>query len=428
MGMTPRLSAPTLSALLLWFFCALGAPSMAHAAGLEDGADDGATVAQKAGDVDGLGHRLHPVHGPGGIRLSGALTIVTQGALVKGHPDPEGALSLSADITLESNVGRDGSVAAVLDFQRGEGLAGLPALFTGPNNSATGPNADVESFDSAVVNVAQFYYEHRFGEALFVSVGQLDPASYLDANEYANNERTQFLANVFVNNPTVEFGGSEDFYGPGARLTYRPAEVVELTLGAFEGDGDYAEVFDGPFLMAEANLKLRPGSRAGNLRVYGWERQGRGAIDNTADPTDASLYGEANRGAGISLDQEIRDSVGVWLRAGAERETVAQFDRFVGLGMCVNGAGYGRPLDTLGLGYAMTFMGERYMGFKKGVDPAFEEGVEHYIEVYYGVAATGASEHAGLYISPDVQYVMNPGGDVNAGDSFIYGVRAQAFF
>ncbi|MBI3398960.1 MAG: hypothetical protein HY026_06995 [Deltaproteobacteria bacterium] len=258
--------------------------------------------------VDELGHKLHSIHSVYGLKISGGLTLTAQGTDYK---NSRGAAAISADIVLESPVGKDGRAVAVLDFQRGPGLQNLPLFFTSPNGNPTGPNNDIESFNNDQLHVAQFYYEHNLSSSMVISIGQLDPTAYFDTNNFANNERIHFLANEFANNPTIEFGGSQDFYGPGMRLTYSPVEQIGITLGAFEGDGDYVDVFSNPFLMAEVDLKIKPFGRDGNYGLYYWSRQGRPDLTNVANPNDASLRKAANNGAGLSLGQMIGDTVGI---------------------------------------------------------------------------------------------------------------------
>ncbi len=375
--------------------------------------------------VDELGHKLHPVRSVEGLTISGGLTVTGQRT---NYQNSRGAGAISADIILESTVGKDGIAVAVFDFQRGAGLQNLPPFFTSPNGNATGPNNDIESFNNDQIHVAQFYYEHNLSSSMVASIGQLDPTAYFDTNRFANNERIHFLANEFANNPAIEFGGTENFYTLGARLTYWPVEVVDITIGAFEGNGDYADSFDKPFSMAEINLKLKPADKEGNYRVYYWNRQGRDSSANTANPNDADLLKAKNSGVGFSIDQVVTDAVGVWLRAGVQREKVAQFDRHISGGVNITGEIFGRGNDKIGLGYGMTLMGRDYKDYKKSVSPDFESGAEHYLELYYNISVADASQNKGFHISPDIQYMINPGGDANAAKLFIYGIRLQTFF
>lgn len=380
--------------------------------------------------VDERSHRLHPIHSIYGLKIAGGVTMTGQGVYgLKPGQSQAGAFVLSGDISIVSPVGPDGLAVVVLDFQRGAGISNIPPLFKSPNGNTTGTNADIESFDNDQLHATEFYYEHKSADALVLSIGQLNITGYFDANAYANDERTQFLANAFVNNPTIEFGGSDNFYGPGARLTYTPFKGVDLTAGAFEGDGDYVDTFDRPFVMAEIDVNTGAFGKDGNYRLYYWNRQGRPAasLGDTANPNDPSLEKAANQGAGISLDQELAEGVGVWLRAGIQRHKVAQTDRYVGAGLNLKGMA-GRAGDTIGLGYGVSFMGKDYKGYLADTQPLFRTAAEHYLELYYDVAVAGATEDTGFHIAPDIQYVINPGGDANAAKFFIYGMRLQTFF
>lgn len=377
--------------------------------------------------VDELGHKLHPIHSIYGLKISGGVTITAQGASHIKGTNTRGAAAISADLALESPIGRDGRAVAVLDFQRGTGIAGLPPFFAGPNANPTGFNADIESFNNDTVHLTQAYYEHNIGANLVVSVGQLDITGYFDTNEFANNERTQFLANIFVNNSTIEFGGTENFYSPGVRVTFWPAENVDITLGAFEGNGDYADTFDNPFLIGEVNVKLKPGGLDGNYRAYYWMRKGRPDNLSTADTSDAGLIKAENKGFGVSFDQRITEDLGAWFRGGIQREKVAQFDRSISGGINLSVSKIGRPNDNIGLGYGVSFISKVYKDFKQA-NGAFDAGNEHYAELYYNYAINEAGQNNGFHISPDIQYVINPGGDRNASKFFIYGIRLQAFF
>lgn len=373
--------------------------------------------------------RVHPVHSIYGLSVSGGLTLTGHGVSdTKDVGGQNGAAALSADVAIESPIGEKGRAVIVFDFQRGAGIQNLPPFFLAPNGNPTGYNADIESFNESRVQLTQAYYEHNLTDALTLAVGQLDLTGYFDSNEFANDERSQFMANVFVNNPTVEWGGSADFYGPGISLAWAATDRIGLSLGAFEGDGDYVDTFDNPFLMAQADFKLSPGGREGNYRVYYWYRHNRNNEDsvNLANPMDAELVKAQNSGIGISVDQPISDMMGVWVRAGIQRETVAQFDRFIGAGLNLS-APCGRPNDHLGFGYGAAFMGDTYEEYLRN-NTTKDPGTEHYFELYYNYALAHATIEEGVHITPDIQYVINPGGDKEAGSLFIYGVRLQAYF
>lgn len=425
--MRRRAAAFLVSALMFLGGSAWAQDGNAELQGLKARVDELEKRVKDVEPADETGHRLHPIHSLYGLKVSGWITITAQG-MDRENNTENGQAAISADIALETPVGENGRGVIVLDFENGTGLGVTPSLFVGPNGNPTGPNADIESFNNNRVHLTQAYYEHDINERLVLSVGQLDITGYFDGNEYANNERTQFLANVFVNNPTVEFGGSADFYAIGARATLNCTDAFNLSLGAFEGDGDYIDAFDSPFLIAEAGLKLTPLGRDGNYRVYYWSRQGRPSVDNTANPADVSLLNKENKGLGISIDQSLADGFGVWLRAGTQDKRIARFDRSVSGGVHLSGVDYGRPNDDFGIGYGATFIGQDYKDIQRAADANFDPGAEHYMEVYYNYAVAHADPDKGFHITPDFQYVINSGGNKNAEEIFIYGVRLQTFF
>lgn len=399
---------------------------------LEKRVADGKEVTEEPGHG-----RLHPVHSVYGLTVSGSVTATAHGASVESGDAPSGEGAFSADLVVESPVGDKGRAVLVFDFQRGGGMdfgSSDIGFATNPNGAGTAYNADIEAFNDTSVHLTQAYYEHTVNERLGFSVGQLDITGYFDANEFANDERSQFMAPVFVNNPSIEFGGSEDFYALGFRATCTPTENIAVTVGAFEGDGDYTDTFDKPFFMAEADFAFKPFGRDGNYRVYYWYRGGRPDLtpgfnaDTTATPTNRALLNEFNNGLGLSVDQMVTDTVGVWARAGLQREEVAQFDSFVGAGVNVSGELVGRANDHLGVGYGASFMGQDYEDYLVSLDPAFESATEHYLEVYYNYAVEHAGADEGFHVAPDLQYIVNPGGDKNAPSVFIYGVRLQTYF
>lgn len=377
--------------------------------------------------TDEFGHKYHPIHSIYGLKIGGGLTLVGQGTGHLKTGASRGALSLSGDIALESPVGDSGRAVAVFDFQSGGGLSSLPTFFASPNGNTSGPNADIESFNNDSLHMTQLYYEHESGGAA-VSIGKLDPTAYFDTNNYANNERSQFLANIFTNNPAIEFGGTADFYSPGLRVTYSPLEAFGFTAAVLEGDGDFSNSFDSPFVIAEADYAHRHGEgMEGNFRIYYWQRNSRPDASTTANPADPSLAKEKNRGVGVSIDHTVTEKIALWLRAGTQSEKVAQFDTHVSAGAHAGGL-FGRENDALGIAYGATFMGKDYEEFRKASNPGFEASTEHYLEAYYNIAVKGATDITGLHVSPDVQFVKNPGGNKDMGEVFIYGLRVQAFF
>ncbi|MBI5194164.1 MAG: carbohydrate porin [Nitrospirae bacterium] len=382
-----------------------------------------------------LGHKLHPIHSDNQARISGWLTAIAQGTLgskdVSGRKNDMAEGSLSGDIFYEARLDGSDDFMLHIDIQQGEGLVNTPALFASPNGNVTGPNNDVESFLGDQVHLAEAWYETKFvNDTLTLTLGQLDPTVYFDTNNYANNERFQFIANQFGNNTTIEFGGTGNFYGAGFRLTYSPMDLIEITVGGLDGDGDYKEMFDRPFVIAEVDLKPKLAGKEGNYRFYVWQNSlphyrldGDGntsfvtTVGNPSVNLPTVLIGDKNSGFGISLDQVLTDNLGLWARLGIQDGNVSQFDRHVSGGIQLSGGAFGRKDDVIGVGVGYTLISDTY---KKA---SGLNGNELYAEAYYNIAVK-----EGFYVTPDIQYIANPGGDDNRDSFAVYGARAGVMF
>lgn len=384
---------------------------------------------------DGVGHKLHSVHSLYGAKISGSFTGIVQGSLNNegrfGGNRSEGAMS--SDLFLEVPVHEKGSFLLRLDIEQGAGLASLPPVFANPNGNTTGPNNDIETFqNSQSLNINEARHEHTlFNDTLQAVFGQIDLTSWFDENNLANKETFQYIAQHFNNNIAIDWGGSVNFFGPGVILVAYPTESLHLNLGWFEGDGNYEKIFRQPFLIGQATFKTRFAGLEGNYRFYGWGRftphcksASDTAVFSNCDlietPADRVRIKSGNSGFGMSLDQTVSESVGVWARFGYQDPDVSQFDKAMSGGVVFSRL-LGRP-DTLGLAYGAVFPADDYKTATGRSD------VEHYAEVYYKYVPFGDGVTSGLHITPDLQVVANPGGDGTVDPVLIWGLRTQVNF
>jgi hypothetical protein len=386
---------------------------------------------------DGEGHRLHPIRSLLGTKMTGGLTGIVQGSLNNegrfGGNRTEG--SMSADLFVEVTVHEKGLFLLRMDIAQGAGLASLPPLFANPDGNATGPNNDIESFDnSQSLNINEARYEQMLlDDTLRIVFGHIDLTSYFDENEFANKETFQYIAQHFNNNIAIDWGGTGNFFGPGAVLVVDPDESLwDVSLGWFEGDGNYDRMFRQPFLMGQLALEPKFDGREGEYRFYGWGRftphcksSSNSAVFSNCDlietPADRVRIKSGNSGFGISLDQELSDSVGVWARFGYQDPDVSQFDKAMSGGVVFSKL-RGRPHDILGLAYGAVFPAGDYKVATGRSD------IEHYAEVYYKYVPFGDGILTGLHLTPDLQVVANPGGDGTVDPILIWGFRTQVSF
>jgi len=382
--------------------------------------------------IDEEGHRLHPVRSLYGTTISGGLTAIFQGSLNNEEKfgGDHSEASLSADLILEYGFGEESNVLFRLDWAPSDGLLNLPPLLTNPNGNPSGPNADIDGLTT--LQLVEARYEHLFmDEGILIAFGQMDLTSYFDSNHYANSETDQFLAQQFVNNNTIEWGGDKNFFGPGVVLGLNPSETVGVLMGFFEGDGNYKDFFDDPFLMGQLSIQTETGGREGNVRLYGWGRltdHCNSASDPLAfldcaliDPVDQIKKQDRNTGFGFSLDQQVSEGIGVWSRFGYQDPDVSQFEFAVSGGAALSGEMFGRPDDELGIAYGASFLSSPYE-----LASGFND-VEHYAELYYRLIPLNGVRPE-IQISPDIQMVVNPGGDSSVNPVFIWGFRTQVNF
>lgn len=284
----------------------------------------------------------------------------------------------------------------------------------------TGVNADALGEDGTLT-IAEAYWEiPLFSEKLFVTLGKLDPVAYFDGNAVANDETTQFMADIFVNNISVDWPD----YTPGLRVTINPDDLIEINLGVLSGDSDFADLFNQVFALGELNLKPKLfGKFQGNYRLYYWAN---GRHHMTWENAEAK---ERSKGFGLSFDQQVTPGVTLFARYGIQDDDIKydceefnlRIKDFWSIGGEIKGALWERENDALGLAYGQARPMDKLKKHMKaaGADPSEES----HLEIYYSLAI---GEH--VSISPDFQIIFNPGGNDKADTVYVAGIRAQLSF
>lgn len=398
--------------------------------------EEGGMLEEMKGHVETLGGQLEMVdYRTGRIRalqekaesfsIGGDISLILQGTLK--NDDGEGKKadgSYSADLFLTAPAGTYGNVFFRGDIGQGEGIAGiLPQTFSGPN-------ADLE-FNQASFELVEAWYWTEFAipdvrdRRLELTIGKMDPTALFDANTVANSEISQFMADIFVNNLALEFGGDSNGYGPGVSMAYRFTSIYEKGLkvtgrvGLFEGDGDFKDILDSPFIIAELDIWRPYYGLDGNYRIYAWTNQ-----VNHASLTDPSREGLSNQGFGLSVDQKVSNDVTLFARYGVQDKKVSRFDQVFTAGAQVIGNSWGRGNDAVGLAYGASHVSQEFSNASQSLEGySADAAFEHYVEAYYMYWA-----NKNISISPDLQLITNPGGDTGKNAVVIYGARLAVTF
>jgi carbohydrate-selective porin OprB len=159
----------------------------------------------------------------------------------------------------------------------------------------------------------------------------------------------------------------------------------------------------------------------------------------TPDIAADDAYGRKKWGYGINVEQPLADNgeTGLFLRAGwndGKTETFAftEIDQTVTVGAQIAGNHWGRELDRVGIALALNGLSRDHRdylaaggsGFVLG-DGRLNYGWERVVEVYYRIHLA-MYQGARVQLSPDIQYIQNPGMNQDRGPVTVYGFRFHA--
>ena len=190
------------------------------------------------------------------------------------------------------------------DLEAGGG--GGPDLLI-PNVSVL--NADAGGGDGKGENltVLEAWTEFKMLKDIFtVTFGKLDLTNYFDNNLHANDETSQFISGVFVNNPVLPVGVNS----PGIRFRTTFVKRFYVQYGHFMANPQEENLMKNHLKLLETGIKLLPESGwEANLRVFAHEQP---------------LAGDS-RGFGISFDQLIANHFTIFGRYGANSNELAEW-------------------------------------------------------------------------------------------------------
>jgi len=232
-----------------------------------------------------------------------------------------------------------------------------------------------------------------------VTAGIIDATAYIDGNRFANDEVSQFMNDIFVNNtlanlPSYDLGGV-------IQLDRGPAALSALFMNTKNEGGRR-------FNYYAAQLAYEAGSAlgAGIYRVYGFLTS-----EDFAEPSGGVR--DRLRGLGLSLDQDLTRHVGVFARAGwQDDQAVVDHEALLSLGISVAPYFWGRPRDRLGFAWS----------YLEGAD----SGAIDSTVVLEGFAKIVLSERSD--ISFDVQYVKDDRNTRADRQGAVFGVRVNLHF
>ncbi|OHC70237.1 MAG: hypothetical protein A2045_14655 [Rhodocyclales bacterium GWA2_65_20] len=382
-----------------------------------------------------------------GITVGGSLTGVVQkvGAGHTASGVDETRANYRGDIAVTLPGGEMGNAEGKIfaHFRFGQGTSiGLRPTYTSTANT-TGFQTNAGADDSFGI-LAQAWYQLSIPlidgglktsarEHLYLTAGKIDPFVFFDQNAAADDESAKFMNNAFVHNPLLDSGGDirADAYGfaPGAIVKYansrQKGSEWGLSLGVFgSGPGaNFTGSLAGPLVIAQAETAARINYLPGNYRAYLWHN-GRGAGYDGIERKHA--------GIGFSGDQKVTDEVTLFGRYGHQIKGQVRFDRALTLGAELAGTPWARGADGFGVAFGALRTAASFRNDSLTVDadgdatPDFgyqASGSEKQLEIYYRYKLNSKVE-----LTPDLQWIRQPGGDATAPTVKVLGLRAKLGF
>ncbi|WP_354677343.1 carbohydrate porin [Cupriavidus plantarum] len=305
---------------------------------------------------------------------------------------------------------------------------------------------ETESVDSNFHQLAGLQSKRR----IVVTAGNLSVLDVFNSLEYAHDPRSEYLNTAFASHASFDFPADARGYTWGAAVEYidgdwavrvgrflQPLEPngLQLDTRVLEHYGDMLELEHGYTLL----------DNAGKARLLIWRNHAHmGAFNDAlalADRTGgAPDVGQVRRehakvGAGVSLEQKIGKSLGVYARGDwaddkTESYAFTEVGRSASAGAILKGGAWGRAMDSVGVAVAINGLSTAHQQYlaRGGLggflgDGALRYGPEQICEVFYSLAV---ERH--LFVSPDLQYIRHPGYNRDRGPARFYGVRVHAQF
>jgi len=279
--------------------------------------------------------------------------------------------------------------------------------------------------------------------------GKVAATDFFDLNRYANGTRTQFMNWGLINNTAWDFAADTRGYSIGVAAAWVTPHVA-LRAGSFQ----MPLVANGPELDGDVGrargdnveLTVAPGDAGTVIRLLAYLNHGRmgdyeealaraRATGTLPDIVADDRPRRFKYGFALNVEQPLADSgeTGVFLRAGwddghTESFVFTEVDTHLSAGAQLAGPAWGRPADRLAVAVVVHGLSQPHrdylaaggLGFLLG-DGALRYDNEEILEAYYRL-------QVGRYVevSPDVQFIRNPGYNADRGPASVLTLRVHA--
>ncbi|SDS53733.1 high affinity Mn2+ porin [Opitutus sp. GAS368] len=276
-----------------------------------------------------------------------------------------------------------------------------------------------------------------------VSVGKFSANDFFDDNRYSHDPRTQFMNWALWESAAWDYPADVVGFTAGAVVEWNTANTTlryGLLMEPAVANGDQLDPHIGRAYgqILQFDYRYEWNGRHGTVRPFVYWNQAHMGLYRAAaaqqypeDIVPTRAY-RSKEGAGISWDQELSDDVGAFARLSwndgrTESFAFAEIDRSLAAGLSAKGRRWSRPDDVLGAAVFVNGLTSDHRHYLAqggtglllgdgGLSYAAEEGVELYYAFQY---------RKWLQISPDYQWIKNPGYNSARGPVSIFAVRAH---
>jgi high affinity Mn2+ porin len=364
---------------------------------------------------------VNQFHGGFAAAYSGQNSFVSQS---------ESLTSLTSTLFVDFKACSGGEIFVSPELAGGSGLSQTKGV-------AGFPNGEIYRVDDPQpkFNWSRIYVRQSVGDWKIV-LGKFSLNDFFDANTYSHDPRTQFLNWSLMDNGAWDYAadtrgytwGTEVEYGQAAWTLRFAAVAVPQKANGIDLDMNLSQAHG---LNLEREDRYSWGARPGVLRLLAFANQAHmGSYRETLDTPSFGMDISQSRqyrtkyGFGVNIEQELADGVGCFSRLGwndgrSESWAFTEVDRSVSVG--VQWSAWGLALIANGLSDDhAAYLAAGGNGFILG-DGGLNYGWEQIVESYYRFHV-----FSGFDISPDVQFIQNPGYNRDRGPVLVFAIRGHS--
>jgi hypothetical protein len=291
---------------------------------------------------------------------------------------------------------------------------------------------------------------------LAINIGKFSASDFFDDNAYSHDPRTQFLNWSLMGNGAWDYpantrgytmGFVAELYQPGLVIRFSSVAVPRIANSPkmeYNISKAHSETLE---FEKKTNWMNRPGrihllftntySRAPSYEngIQALATNDSFTQEVIAGQSENNRFGGKKAGIGLSIEQEMNSSLGLFSRLGWNDGryvswAFTEIDRTFTFGSALKGAGWKRPGDIVGLAVALNgisaghreYLQKGGYGFIIG-DGQLNYGVEGILETYYNAHLSNF-----FWFTFDYQFVLNPGYNRDRGPVNVFALRGHIEF